>query len=140
MEETSLSMQIAKMLFIMQIDLASCSIKYRAFQSVSCVVCIQRSMEQNIANLMSSCYEKLSHIYMQQKVITTLISSSLHKYILRILSEQLIDIPVSPRLSVDWPSRNCSGRTPIPTRLDRWILSKLSAITALTPYRYRVYA
>ena len=31
------------------------------------------------------------------------------------------------------PSTNCSGRIPIPTRLLRWIRSKLSAITARTP-------
>ena len=31
------------------------------------------------------------------------------------------------------PELNCSGRTPIPTRFDRWIRSKLSAITARMP-------
>ena len=31
------------------------------------------------------------------------------------------------------PSTNWSGRIPIPTRLLRWIRSKLSAITARTP-------
>jgi hypothetical protein len=31
------------------------------------------------------------------------------------------------------PSLNCSGSTPMPTRFERWMRSKLSAITALTP-------
>ena len=31
------------------------------------------------------------------------------------------------------PGRNCSGSTPMPTRLVRWMRSKLSAITARTP-------
>ena len=31
------------------------------------------------------------------------------------------------------PSANCSGSTPMPTRLERWMRSKLSAITARTP-------
>ena len=44
-------------------------------------------------------------------------------------------VPVSPRLSVEVPSRNCRGSTPMPTRLERWIRSKLSAITAFTPYK-----
>ena len=33
------------------------------------------------------------------------------------------------------PSSKVSGRTPMPTRLERWMRSKLSAITALTPSR-----
>ena len=31
------------------------------------------------------------------------------------------------------PSLNCSGSTPMPMRLERWMRSKLSAMTALTP-------
>ena len=31
------------------------------------------------------------------------------------------------------PSLNCSGSTPMPTRFERWMRSKLSAITARTP-------
>ena len=31
------------------------------------------------------------------------------------------------------PSGNCSGSTPIPTRFERWMRSKLSTITARTP-------
>ena len=31
------------------------------------------------------------------------------------------------------PRLNCSGSTPMPTRLLRWMRSKLSAMTALTP-------
>lgn len=42
-------------------------------------------------------------------------------------------IPVSFKLSADWPSKNCRGRMPIPTRLLRWMRSKDSAITAFTP-------
>ena len=41
--------------------------------------------------------------------------------------------PVRPSESAVSPSWNCSGRTPIPTRLERWIRSKLSASTARTP-------
>lgn len=42
--------------------------------------------------------------------------------------------PVRPRESAFCPSMNSKGRTPIPTKLDLWILSKDSAMTALTPY------
>ena len=41
--------------------------------------------------------------------------------------------PVSPS---DWrvaPSANSSGSTPMPTRFERWMRSKISAITARTP-------
>ena len=31
------------------------------------------------------------------------------------------------------PSLNCSGSTPIPTKLERWMRSKLSTIAALMP-------
>jgi hypothetical protein len=34
-----------------------------------------------------------------------------------------------------WPSVNCSGSTPMPIRLDRWIRSKEAASTARTPSR-----
>ncbi|MNN64959.1 hypothetical protein D3C81_1804330 [compost metagenome] len=43
--------------------------------------------------------------------------------------------PSRPRLNAFSPSWNCSGRTPMPTRLERWMRSKLSAMTALTPNR-----
>ena len=33
------------------------------------------------------------------------------------------------------PAGNCSGSTPMPTRFERWMRSKLSAITARTPSR-----
>jgi hypothetical protein len=44
--------------------------------------------------------------------------------------------PSRPRLAADWPSRKQSGSTPMPTRFERWMRSKLSAITAFTPSRY----
>ena len=31
------------------------------------------------------------------------------------------------------PGRNCSGSTPMPTRFERWMRSKLSAMTARMP-------
>jgi hypothetical protein len=37
-----------------------------------------------------------------------------------------------PRLVASLPA-NCSGSTPMPTRLERWMRSKLFATTALTP-------
>ena len=43
--------------------------------------------------------------------------------------------PVSPSDGADSPGRYCSGRIPIPTRLDRWIRSYDSAMTARTPCR-----
>ncbi len=50
-------------------------------------------------------------------------------------SMSYVSNPVSPS---DWrvsPFTNSSGRTPIPTRLDRWIRSNDSAMTARTPSR-----
>ena len=44
-----------------------------------------------------------------------------------------VSVPSSPRLSAVSPSGNVSGSTPIITRLERWIRSKLVAMTALTP-------
>jgi hypothetical protein len=41
--------------------------------------------------------------------------------------------PVSPSDCRVSPFTNSSGITPIPTRLERWMRSKLSAITARTP-------
>ena len=51
----------------------------------------------------------------------------------------------SPRRSVPASRRsrrsgNCSGRTPMPIRLERWIRSKLSAITARTPSSFVPFA
>jgi hypothetical protein len=46
-----------------------------------------------------------------------------------------LSLPVRPSDFTDSPSENCSGSTPIPTRLERWMRSKLSAITARTPSR-----
>src|SRR5204863_68247 len=43
-----------------------------------------------------------------------------------------VSAPVSFRVWRLTPSRNCNGRTPMPTRFERWIRSKLSTITALT--------
>src|ERR1035438_1831508 len=44
-----------------------------------------------------------------------------------------VSLPVSRRLCAFWPSSNCNGNSPMPTRLVRWMRSKLSAITAFTP-------
>ena len=44
--------------------------------------------------------------------------------------------PVSPSDSAFSPSANCSGSTPMPTRFERWMRSKDSAITARTPSRF----
>ena len=44
-----------------------------------------------------------------------------------------ISSPLSPSDSTLSPSGNCSGSTPMPIRLERWMRSKLSAITARTP-------
>ena len=43
--------------------------------------------------------------------------------------------PVSPSEAARLAVGNCSGRMPMPTRLERWIRSKLSASTARTPSR-----
>mgnify|MGYP002508135268 CR=1 FL=1 len=42
-------------------------------------------------------------------------------------------MPFRPSDSADSPSGNCSGSTPMPMRLERWMRSKLSTMTALTP-------
>src|ERR1039458_7430254 len=44
-----------------------------------------------------------------------------------------VSLPVSPSEAAVSPAWNCSGSTPMPTRLLRWMRSKLSAITARTP-------
>ncbi len=44
-----------------------------------------------------------------------------------------VSLPVRPSAAADSPGRYCSGRTPIPIRLDRWIRSNDSASTARTP-------
>src|SRR3546814_8955837 len=44
--------------------------------------------------------------------------------------------PVRPSVSRVWPSTNCNGSTPMPTRFERWIRSKLSTITARTPSKF----
>src|SRR5262249_18460523 len=46
-----------------------------------------------------------------------------------------VSFPVSPRLAASSPGSSWRGSTPIPTRLLRWIRSKLLAITARTPRR-----
>ena len=38
-------------------------------------------------------------------------------------SRSNVSSPVSPSDEADSPSANCSGRTPIPTRLERWMRS-----------------
>ena len=47
----------------------------------------------------------------------------------------MVSEPSRPSDSAFWPPLKRSGSTPMPTRLERWIRSKLSAITALTPIR-----
>jgi hypothetical protein len=44
-----------------------------------------------------------------------------------------VSVPSSPRVAADSPGAYSNGRMPSPTRLLRWIRSKLSAITARTP-------
>ena len=44
-----------------------------------------------------------------------------------------VSVPSRPSEAADSPAGNCSGSTPIPMRLERWIRSKLSATTTLTP-------
>lgn len=41
--------------------------------------------------------------------------------------------PVNPWVSAVYPGKKVNGRIPIPIKLLLWILSKLWAITALTP-------
>ena len=43
--------------------------------------------------------------------------------------------PLSASVLRVTPAGNCSGSTPMPTRFERWMRSKLSAITARTPSR-----
>ena len=51
-----------------------------------------------------------------------------------------VSSPVRPSESIVSPSGNWSGTTPIPIRLERWIRSKLSAITARTPSSFVPFA
>ena len=44
-----------------------------------------------------------------------------------------VSSPLIPSDSTLSPVLNCSGSTPMPTRLLRWMRSKLFATTALTP-------
>src|SRR3989441_2625765 len=45
----------------------------------------------------------------------------------------MVSSPFRPRDCAESVPVNCSGSTPMPTRLERWMRSKLRAITALTP-------
>jgi len=49
------------------------------------------------------------------------------------ISMSNISSPRMPNVSTPSPGMNCSGSTPMPTRLLRWMRSKLFAITAFTP-------
>lgn len=51
-----------------------------------------------------------------------------------------VSLPDKPKLSAFWLLRNSQGSIPIPTRFDLWILSKDSAIMALTPYKNGPFA
>ena len=42
-------------------------------------------------------------------------------------------MPSIPRDSAVSPAGNCSGSTPMPMRFERWMRSKLSAMTTWTP-------
>ena len=44
-----------------------------------------------------------------------------------------VSVPSRPSESAVSPAGNCSGMTPMPIRLERWMRSKLSAMTAWTP-------
>ena len=44
-------------------------------------------------------------------------------------------VPSSLSEAADAPAGNCSGMTPMPIRLDRWMRSKDSVMTARTPSR-----
>ncbi|MNT82420.1 hypothetical protein D3C72_2221450 [compost metagenome] len=46
-----------------------------------------------------------------------------------------VSVPSRPSVCQLSPSLNCSGMTPMPTRFERWMRSKLCAMTALTPSR-----
>ena len=47
-----------------------------------------------------------------------------------------VSSPFRPSVCQEVPSSNTSGTTPMPTRFERWMRSKLSAITARTPSRF----
>ena len=51
-----------------------------------------------------------------------------------------LSVPSRPRLSQFSCGMKFNGSTPMPTRLERWIRSKLSAITARTPRRAGPFA
>ena len=44
-----------------------------------------------------------------------------------------VSLPLMPSEAADSPLKNSRGTIPIWTRLDRWMRSKLSAMTARTP-------
>ena len=46
-----------------------------------------------------------------------------------------VSLPSRAKLLRSSPSLNCSGKIPMPTRFERWMRSKLSAITTRTPNR-----
>ena len=48
-------------------------------------------------------------------------------------SMEITSSPVSPSEAALSSSANCNGSTPMPIRFERWIRSKLCAITARTP-------
>ena len=53
---------------------------------------------------------------------------------------EITSSPVRSRVLRVWPPVNSNGITPMPTRFERWMRSKLSAITALTPRRLVPFA
>ena len=55
------------------------------------------------------------------------------------LGKSKVSVPSSPSEAALTPSVNCSGRMPMPTRLERWMRSKLCATTAFTPSKPRAF-
>src|SRR5581483_9091641 len=51
-----------------------------------------------------------------------------------------VSVPSSFNVCAVVPSLNCNGSTPMPTRFERWMRSKLCATTTLTPSRFVPFA
>ncbi len=55
-------------------------------------------------------------------------------------SIEYVSSPVKPSVCADSPRSNCSGSTPMPMRLLRWMRSKLCAMAARTPSKRGPFA
>lgn len=71
-------------------------------------------------------------------IVLTLISTSWPGWTSPGKSMSNFSLPDKLCVSAFSPSRNCKGTIPIPTRLDRWIRSNDSAITARTPCKQTI--